>query len=249
MLAAWTALFTLSNIFLWMLTAAVALNASEWRGAWQAADSHSCRDQGKIRGGSAWDLSLMVQGRGGSGIIPTFANSRAVRSSVRAQAPSLGNINWSQELLQPKPLGMPQPETTTTTQQHNNTPPPKSGAAQPRAGDTDSNRKKNRGGAASGRTPAAEPRSSSEQEEGAASRPSPTPPEQQPPRQHLLPSVGEGGAALQLEGRAGAEGGDGAAGGAQLTPRAAAAGALRSSPQQVRAGALTDHPSTLQATC
>ena len=141
MLAAWTPLLTLGNILLWNAFSCCCPERVRITRGLQAADSHSCRDQGKTRGGSARDSPLMIQSRGGPGIIPTFSNSWAAQSPARAQAPSLGNINWSQELLQPITLEMPQPETTPTTQQHNNTPQPKAGAPTTRAGNMDRDRK------------------------------------------------------------------------------------------------------------
>ena len=101
-----------------MLAASLAFDASRRRGIGQAADSHSCRDQGKTRGGSARDSSPMIQSKDSPGIIPTFSTSRAAQGSAQAQVISLGNIKWTRELLRPI-SEMSQPETTTTQQQPN----------------------------------------------------------------------------------------------------------------------------------
>ena len=99
-----------------MLAACMAHYASWRRRFGQAADSHSCRDQGKTGGDSARDLSQMIQSQDGPGIIPTFSNPRAVQGSARGQVISLGNTKWAQELLRPV-SEIFQPETTPTQQQ------------------------------------------------------------------------------------------------------------------------------------
>ena len=101
-----------------MLAACMAHYASRRRQFGQAADSHSCRDQGKTRGDSARDLSQTTRSQDGPGIIPTFSNPRVRQGAARSQVISLGNIKWAQELLRPA-SEISQPETTTTQQQHN----------------------------------------------------------------------------------------------------------------------------------
>ena len=115
-----------------MLAARMAHYVSrKWRFG-QAADSHSCRDQGKTRSDSARDLSQMIRGQGGSGLIPTFPNTRARQDAARGQVISLGNIKRAHELLRPA-SEISQPETTTTQQQHN-TFTPQAGTLEIKAG-------------------------------------------------------------------------------------------------------------------
>ena len=83
----------------------------------QAADSYSCRDQGKTRGESARVLSQTIRGQSSGISIPAFTMNRVGQGANPCQV-SLGNTKWAQEILRPV-SAMSQPETITTIQQHN----------------------------------------------------------------------------------------------------------------------------------
>lgn len=83
----------------------------------QAADSYSCRDQGKTRGESARILSQTIRGQSSGISIPAFTMNRVGQGANPCQV-SLGNTKWAQEILRPV-SAMSQPETIITIQQHN----------------------------------------------------------------------------------------------------------------------------------
>ena len=81
-----------------------------------AADSYSCRDQGKTRGESARVLPQTIRGHGSGIHIPAFTITRDVKGAIPRQV-SLGNTKWAQEIL--RPMSVVSQSETTTTKQHN----------------------------------------------------------------------------------------------------------------------------------
>ena len=81
-----------------------------------AADSHSCRDQGKPRGTSA-RVFQPIRGFCSGIDIPAFTITRDGDGAFPQQVISLGNTKWAQDIL--RPMSVMSQSETTTTKQHN----------------------------------------------------------------------------------------------------------------------------------